>query len=515
MKIAVAQINPTVGDIAGNSEKIVSSAKKAKELGADLVVFPEMAITGYPPGDLLHRSSFVDANVAALGDIAKKIPDIASVVGYVDRNPLEEGRPLYDAAAILQNGEIQYVYYKTIIPRYTFFDQRYFFEPAVGVSPVKFADKKVAVTIAEDLWTDDIWGKRHGFNRDLLQDIAKKKVNVVVNIAASPYFAGFERARLEALKKHAIKHKVPVITCNQAGGNGELVFDGSSCAISATGEIIARAKSFEEDLILVDLVYGAGDIHEEDRSEAELVYRALVQGVRDFALKSGYGSAVVDLTGGVDGAVTACLAAEALGKENVTALVTSPDADAEALVSQLGIKAEAISLQGLVGSFASTLRVGEEDAEARLRNAALSAVAQQRNALGLSSVDRSQLMVGAVAGGGYAPLGDVPKTLVYRIAKEVINKEGPVIPEGILNRPEKTAQQLPESGVLDQIIKGHVDESKSADEIAAGGVDRATVDRVTRLIERTEAVRRQAPPIPRVTSDLITGVKTFPLARKV
>lgn len=515
MKIALAQINPTVGDIAGNSEKIVSFARKAKELGADLVVFPEMAITGYPPESLLHRSSFVDANVAALGEIARKVPEIASVVGYVDRNPLEEGRPLYDAAAILQNGEIQYVYYKTIIPRYAFFDQQYFFEPAVGVSPVKFSDKKIAVTIAEDLWTDDIWGRRHGFNRDLLQDIAKKKVEVVINIAASPYFAGFDRARLDSLKKQAVKHKVPVITCNQVGGNGELVFDGSSCAISATGEIIARARSFEEDLILVDLVYGAGDIHEEDRSEAELVYRALVHGVRDFACKTGRRSAVVDMAGGVDGAVVACLAAEALGKENVTALITSPDPEAQALASQLGLKTETLALQSVVSGLAAALRVSEGEAEARLRSVALSVVAQEWNALGLSAVDRSQLMVGAVAGGGYVPLGDVPRTLVYRIAREVINKEGPVIPETILNRPEKSAPPLPESGVLDQIIKGYVDESRSVDEIAAGGVDRATVERVAVLIEQTEAVRRQAPPIPRVTSDLITGMKTFPLVRKV
>ncbi|HLG42617.1 MAG TPA: NAD(+) synthase, partial [Planctomycetota bacterium] len=449
MKVAVAQINSRVGDIEGNCEKIAATGRKAHQLGTDLIIFPEMCIPGFPGRDLLRHPALVDANIAAVSKLAAQIPEIGCVVGFADRNPLTEGRPLYSAAALIEGGEIQYVCYKANIPAYEDLDQTRLFEPAVGASMTKYKDKRLAITLGEDLWTDEALGRRAGFAKSVLEDVAKRKIELVINLAANPYTLGMDRRRLELLKVEAVKHKVPIVMCNLVGGNDEFVFDGTSGAVSATGEIIARAKSFEEDIVFIDLVYGAGDIHGEGREDADLVMQGLVVGVRDFVRKSGSERAVVGLAGDLDSAVTAAVAAEALGKENVRALLmpgadSKPDriAAAQELARGLGIRFDVVELRRLTDAhlgdverfFSGKARPATlASLQTRIRTALVSSLAGETGAVALACGNKSQQAagLGARAGelpDGLFPLGDVPRTMVRKIAHEVINRDATVIP---------------------------------------------------------------------------------------
>lgn len=497
MKVAVAQINPTIGDIEGNAEKIVQYANKAKEMGSDLVVFPEMALTGYPPADLLLRPSFVEKTVATLNEIGRRTTAIPCIVGFVDKNPLPEGKPLYNAAAIIEEGQIQYITYKSHLPRYDHFDQSRYFEPAVGISPTKFKDKRIAITIGEDLWDDESSGLAMGFPKALLGDIQKKKVELVINLIASPYAVGLDHKRVEILKKQATTYKVPIVMCNQVGGNDDLVFDGSSVGVSAAGEVIARGKAFQEDLIFIDLVYGAGDIHEEDRPTNELVYRAVVQGIRDFASKCGYSKAAFLLNGTLDSAVVAAAAAEALGKDNVIATAISGDADARQVASTLGIKVENPD-----ATLASLLGKGEPELQSRLNAAVLVGAAAKSNALPLSTVNRTDLYLTGDGSVGLAPLGDVPRSMLQAIAQEVINRERGVIPASLLKG---------DTAAADQAIQQLIDEGKPADEVATAGPE---AQKILQRIEAAEFKRRQGPLTLRVVSNSLRPARRIPIGRK-
>jgi predicted amidohydrolase/NH3-dependent NAD+ synthetase len=495
MKVAVAQINPTVGDIQGNAEKMVQYAGKAKEMGCDLVVFPEAALTGSPVGDLVLRPGFVETGVAALGDLAKRLESIPAVVGFIDKNPLPEGKPYYNGAAILEAGQIQYITYKSNLPRNDYFDQTRSFEPAGGISPVKFKEKRIAITIGEDLWDDAVTGLALGFSRPLLGDIAKKKVELVICISAFPYALGLDRKRVEILKKHAATYKLPIILCNQVGACGDIVFDGSSVCVSAGGEVIAQGKAFQEDLIQVDLVYGAGDIHEEERPANELLYRAAVLGIRDYAAKCGFKQAAVALTGTAASAVTACAAVEALGRENVVGVVLNgaPE-DAKQLATALGVRLETLE---------PVQRTSDSDLAARLANAALASFARKQGSLTVSSITRSEILVGDATLDGeiasaIAPLGDLPHSTVCAIAQEVVNRDKPVIPPSILNRGPNDASVDP---VLAQVLGE-----------AQGEPDAA--DPVVRRMEAAEIHRRARPLALRVYSNLLRPARQMPIARK-
>jgi len=269
MKIAAAQINPTIGDIQGNVDKILQYIGRAKELGAQLVVFPELCLTGYPPRDLLERSSFIEQNINALGELAPKVKDISALVGFVEKNLSAEGKPLYNAAALLEGGEIAYVSFKSLLPTYDVFDESRYFEPAAGIAPLKIGGQKIALTICEDIWTDEMCGPRK-YAKDPLAEMAKKKFQLILNMSASPWSIGKDTLREELMKKQAKTYNCPVICVNQVGGNDELVFDGNSLAVDAAGNVIAHAKPFEEDIILIDLDYGAGDQHGVKLGEAEM-----------------------------------------------------------------------------------------------------------------------------------------------------------------------------------------------------------------------------------------------------
>ncbi|MBI4564938.1 MAG: NAD+ synthase [Planctomycetes bacterium] len=544
MKIAAAQINPTIGDFAGNIDKVLQYVGRAKEMEAHLVVFPEMCLTGYPPRDLLERSYFIDANLDALNGLAPKVKDIGVIVGFVDRNPTAEGKPLYNAAALLEGGDISYVAYKSLLPTYDVFDEDRYFEPAAGTAPVKFGDMKIALTICEDLWTDEICGPRKLYHRDPLADVAKKKIGMILNLSASPWWIGKEKLRIELAKHKALEHQLPVLMVNQVGGNDELVFDGSSVCVNEKGEIIAQAKSFEEDLMMVDLQYGAGDLRGADGGDPDMVYRALVLGTRDYVLKCGFKKVVIGLSGGIDSAVVASVATQALGPENVLGVIMPTEFsshgsvhDSEALGRSLGLQIQNLSIQGLFKAYLGEFErlfpgkprdVTEENIQARIRGNILMAVSNKLGHLVLSTGNKSELSTGYTTlygdlCGGLAVLSDVPKTMVYRIAREVINRDREVIPQAILTKPpsaelrldQKDSDTLPDYEMLDPILKAYVEDRRSPEDIIAGGADAEIVKRVLWLVETAEYKRRQMPIGLKVTTKAFGVGRRFPIARKI
>jgi NAD+ synthetase len=542
MKIAAAQINPTIGDIPGNVEKILHYVGRAKELGAQLVVFPELSLTGYPPRDLLERPSFIEANIEALSGLASKITGISALVGFVEKNLSAEGKPLYNAAALLDGGEIAYVSFKSLLPCYDVFDEARYFEPAAGTAPLKIGGMKTALTICEDIWTDEMCGPRR-YARDPLAEMAKKKFQLVINMSASPWSVGKDAQRLELMKKQAKTYNVPVICVNQVGGNDELVFDGNSFAVDAAGNVIAHAKPFEEDIILIDLDYGAGDQHALKLSDPDAIYRALVLGTRDYAHKCGFKKAVVGLSGGIDSALVAVIAAEALGPDNVMG-VSMPSQyssdhsrkDAEELARHLGIDFKVLPIQPLFDLATEELNrlfpakagdLAEQNIQSRLRGMLLMGLSNKLGHLVLSTGNKSELATGYTTlygdmAGGLDVLADVPKTLVYKIAKEVVNSGRELIPASTIQKApsaelrhnQRDTDDLPEYEVLDPILKLYVEEGKSADEIVAAGHSKEAVQKTIALIERSEYKRRQTPVGIRVTSKAFGTGRRFPIARK-
>lgn len=543
MKIAAAQINPTIGDIPGNLEKIVQYIGRARELGAQLVVFPELCLTGYPPRDLLERPQFIEQNIAALGELAPKSKDISALVGFVEKNLSAEGKPLYNAAALLEAGEIAYVSFKSLLPTYDVFDEARYFEPAAGAAPLKIGGQKIALTICEDIWTDDMCGPRK-YAKDPLAEMAKKKFQLILNMSASPWSIGKDALREELMKKQAKTYNCPVICVNQVGGNDELVFDGNSFAVDASGNVIAHAKPFEEDIILIDLDYGAGDQHGIKLGDADAVYRALVLGTRDYAHKCGFNKAIVGLSGGIDSSLVAVIAAEALGPDHVLGVSLpsqfTSDAskkDAEVLAKHLGIEFKTIPIQPVFDLFSGELTkavggrggdLADQNLQSRIRGSMLMAISNKHGHLLLSTGNKSELATGYMTlygdmAGGLDVLADVPKTLVYKIAKEVVNSGRELIPSNTLNRPptaelrhnQRDTDDLPEYDVLDPILKLYIEEGKSSEEIIAAGHPKEAVDRTVALIEKNEYKRRQAPIGLRVTSKAFGTGRRFPIARKI
>ncbi|HEV3026853.1 MAG TPA: NAD+ synthase, partial [Planctomycetota bacterium] len=543
MKIAAAQINPTIGDISGNVEKILQYINRAKELGAGLVIFPELCLTGYPPRDLLERSSFIEQNINALGELAPKVKDISALVGFVEKNLSAEGKPLYNAAALLEGGEIAYVTFKSLLPTYDVFDESRYFEPAAGTAPLKIGGQKIALTICEDIWTDEMCGPRK-YAKDPLAEMAKKKFQLILNMSASPWSIGKDTLREELMKKQAKTYNCPVICVNQVGGNDELVFDGNSLAVDGSGNVIAHAKPFEEDIILVDLDYGAGDQHNLKLTDADATYRALVLGTRDYAHKCGFKKAVVGLSGGIDSALVAVIAAEALGHDNVLGVSLpsqfTSDAskkDAQSLAQHVGIDFKTIPIQPIFDSFAAEIGkvisgrpgdLSEQNLQSRIRGTVLMSISNKQGHLLLSTGNKSELATGYTTlygdmAGGLDVLADVPKTLVYRIAKEVVNSGRELIPANTIQRPpsaelrhnQRDSDDLPEYDVLDPILKLYIEEMKSPEDIVAAGHAKDAVDKVVALVEKSEYKRRQTPVGLRVTSKAFGTGRRLPIARKL
>ena len=552
MKIAIAQINTTIGDFDGNFNKIRSAYLKAVENGSDLLLTPEMAITGYPPRDLLLRKDFVEKNRSVLEELAKITGNTGLIVGYVDFNYKKPGRNLTNSVALLKNGKIREIRHKTLLPTYDVFDEDRYFEPAEKNTPVEFNGIQLGLTICEDIWNDEDFWRDRRYRRNPPAELFDAGAEILINISASPWHLGKDKTRRQMLSSLARKYKKPVIYCNLVGGNDELVFDGGSMFFDTNGKLVAKANIFEEDFVIVDTdtlysrtTHSEPSISEIDTSECcdeEMIYRALVMGTRDYLHKCGFKSAVIGLSGGIDSSLVACIAADALGRENVLG-VSMPSQyssrgsleDARKLAENLGIKYEVIPIQPPFESFKNQLSqifrglpedITEENIQARIRGVILMAISNKFKSLVLTTGNKSELGVGycTLYGdmcGGLAVISDIPKTMVYKVSRW-INREKEVIPVACLTkppsaelRPNQTDQDtLPPYEILDTILEAYVVDGKSPAEIVSLGFDERTVRYVIKLIENSEYKRRQAAPGIKVTSRAFGVGWRVPLAKR-
>ncbi|MDQ6632540.1 MAG: NAD+ synthase, partial [Verrucomicrobiota bacterium] len=448
MRVALAQINTTVGDLAGNEAKILAAYQRALSENVEIIIFPELTMVGYPPRDLLLKKNFISENLAALNRVAAATGKTAALIGFVDENKSRPGRPLTNNAALLQNGKVVATRLKTLLPTYDVFDEDRYFQPALKNIPINFNGQKIGLTICEDIWNDeDFWPERryqHNPPLELISDGAK----ILFNVSASPWCLGKEKVRREMLSSLARKTKTPVVFCNLVGGNDELIFDGGSTVFNAVGQLIAQAELFTEDFVIVD-TNSHQALAANSTFDEETIYRALILGVRDYFHKCGFKSAVLGLSGGIDSAVVACLAAAALGPENVHGLALPSEFssqhsldDAETLSKNLEIKFDVVSIQTVFAATKSALKpifgsrgsdTTEENIQARLRGVLLMALSNKFGSLLLTTGNKSELAVGycTLYGdmcGGLAVISDVPKTLVYRLAKW-INRDREIIPQ--------------------------------------------------------------------------------------
>jgi NAD+ synthase (glutamine-hydrolysing) len=541
VRVALAQINTTIGDFAGNEAKIVQAYRKAEASGAHIVLFPELATCGYPPRDLLLKPSFVEANLALLDRLAKVTGSTGMLLGYVGLNKVRPGRETTNSAALLQNGKVVATRTKTLLPTYDVFDEDRYFEPATGNSPVEFNGRKIGITICEDAWNDeDFWQDRR-YRSNPVVELAEAGAEVIFNVSASPWHLGKNRIRHSMLGSLARKIERPFFYTNLIGGNDELVFDGASLAFNNRGELVGRGRSFEEDFLVID-TETARRVEASDPADEEKVYNALVLGLRDYLHKCGFKSAVLGLSGGIDSALTAVLAVEALGAENVRG-VSLPSQfssqgsldDARILAKHLGIRYDVVAIQPMFLAAREQLHdvfrgcdedTTEENIQARLRGVVLMALSNKFGSLLLTTGNKSELAVGycTLYGdmcGGLAVISDVPKTMVYRLARW-INREREIIPEPSITkppsaelRPNQTDQDsLPAYDVLDAILEAYVVEMKSAAQIIAAGFEEATVKRVVRLIDFAEYKRRQAAPGLKVTTKAFGVGRRVPIAQR-
>ncbi|MCH8805378.1 MAG: NAD+ synthase [Planctomycetes bacterium] len=545
MKLALVQLNPTIGDIDGNTARILAQLERAAVAGAELAVFPEQAIIGYPAKDLLLRREVVEANLAALRTIAERATRCAAIVGYAAFNEGAYGRPLYNAAALLHEGRVCATWRKRLLPTYDVFDELRYFEPAGPQEPTAFGGRQLGVTVCEDMWCQEELLARPLYNCDPLGELARAGTDLLINISASPYGYGKHAGRVELIADHARRNRCITLYVNQVGGNDELLFDGASCVVDASGALIAQARCFEEDLLLIDLEK-PGEARRETLLEgpAEL-HDALVMGLRDYVCKCGFQSVVLGLSGGIDSAVVAALAAAALGRERVHA-VAMPSryssaaslTDARTLAERLGIRFSRIEIDPIHTAYESSLTphfdgrppdVTEENVQARARGGILMALSNKFGDLLLTTGNKSELAVGycTLYGdmcGGLAVISDVPKTKVYEIARQVNERAGrEIIPASTLTKPpsaelkpDQTDQDtLPPYDVLDAILKRYEERLETVDQIVAAGFERAVVRDVVRKIQVNEYKRQQAAPGLKVTSRAFGFGRRMPIAARL
>src|SRR3989338_4781764 len=539
MKVALAQINPTIGAFEKNSEKILSFTKEAQKQGACLVIFPELSLVGYPPLDLLDKDHFVDDNLKALKTLLPRIQDIAILVGFVDKNPLKSGKKFLNSAALISNGKIISKHVKTLLPSYDVFDETRHFEPAPShhIQLTQISHTRLAISICEDIWNDkDFWKRRlYAFNP--LSILLKQKSRCLLNLSASPFSMGKHTFRVKMLESLSKKYKIPSLYVNQVGSNDELIFDGGSFALNAKGKIIAQCKDFEEDLALLDLETQEGTQHEISHTDIEAAFKALVLGIRDYVQKCGFSKVLLGLSGGIDSALTATLAVEALGHKNVIGVLMPSQYssegslhDAQALVQNLKITSFTLPIHDLFEAYLKNLKplfknedssLTQENLQARIRGNLLMSLSNQWGALVLTTGNKSELGTGYCTlygdmSGGLAVLSDVPKTLVYELSR-YINTLKNVIPENSMTkapsaelRPHQTDQDtLPPYDTLDQILKAYVEEHAPISAIHKRGFPQELVKDIVRRVDRNEYKRRQAPPGLRITR------KAFGIGRRL
>jgi NAD+ synthetase len=542
VKIGVLQLNSTIGDYDANRRKLLAGYERACGLGAEFALAPELFLCGYPPRDLLLREDFVEANLVALAATAKEIGPVPLCVGYVDRSATRPGRPLTNSAAILQNGELVWHQTKSLLPTYDVFDEDRYFEPGKTATPFEFNDRKLGITICEDIWNDeDFWPERL-YRRDPVKELVAQGADLILNISASPWHAGKEKTRLAMLQRVARDERVPLVQVNLVGANDELIFDGNSVALNRRGEPIAVGQAFAEDVFVVDVDASSPAIELKWPVPEEQLFRALSLGIRDYVQKCGFKSVVIGLSGGIDSALTAALAVDALGASQVLG-VSLPArysskgslTDAEALARNLGIRYEVLPIETafkaveeqLAGVFAGTKpNVAEENLQSRLRGVTLMALSNKFGHLVLTTGNKSEVAVGycTLYGdmcGALAVIADVFKTDIYRMAKWV-NRGNIVIPEASITKPpsaelrpnQKDQDSLPPYETLDAILQAYVVEDLSRDETIARGFEAAVVNDVINKVTFSEYKRRQAAPGLKVSPRAFGMGRRIPIAQR-
>jgi NAD+ synthase (glutamine-hydrolysing) len=543
VKIALGQINPTVGDFSGNAAKIIDFSRRAQGAGAGMILFPELSVCGYPPRDLVERPSFVTHNRESAERIAAQTTGIAVICGLVTAADSHAGKSVMNSAALLMDGKVAFLQSKMLLPTYDVFDEMRNFAPARKQELFPFCGNRMALTICEDAWNDkQFWVKRL-YTVDPVEALIQAGGNFVLNISASPFWIGKRELRRDMLASIARQHKVPVVLVNQVGGNDSLVFDGSSLVVNREGNVIAQGLSFEEDLIYFDSQSLTGEMHQEVAGDEASVYSALVLGTRDYIQKCGFRKAIVGLSGGIDSALTAVIAADAVGADNVIGVgmpgpYSSPGSieDARSLAKNLGIRFELLSINPVYDAYRQVLHdvfaglpldVTEENIQARARGAVLMALSNKFGAIVLSTGNKSERGVGycTLYGdmvGGLAVISDVPKTLVYRLSAYV-NSRRPVIPQATLEKPpsaelrpdQKDSDSLPPYEVLDAILEDYIEDSHSAEQIAADRkFDIQLVKRVIRMVDRAEYKRQQAAPGLKISPKAFGYGRRVPIAAK-
>ncbi|NVL89588.1 MAG: NAD+ synthase [Desulfobacterales bacterium] len=539
MKIALAQINPTIGDFEHNTEKMTASIEKAVNHSCDLIVFSELVICGYPAGELLNKKDFVAANLNHLRKMIDSTKGIGVICGFVDKNTDQQ---LYNSALLFDKGEILHQVYKRVLPACGIFDERRYFERGTEWSSFSYKGRKIGLTICEDIWDDKGFFSRRHDPVDQAARMAKEGADLIINISASPYYAGKRELKLGVLGNIAKKYKVPLLYVNQVGGNDSVLFDGMSMAFDSTGRVAARAREFEQDMIVFDTDIEKGDIHPITETSAESMLNALIMGTRDYAHKCGFKKALVGISGGIDSALTACIAVKALGKENVLGVFmpsqyTSQQSrkDAKTLAGNLQIELLHIPIEPLFNQFLQSLSpvcgetshgLTEQNIQARVRATLLMALSNKFGHLVLSTGNKSESTVGYCTlygdmAGGLAVISDVPKMMVYELAR-LINKDGETIPAEILQKPpsaelkpgQKDQDDLPPYEILDSILRAYIEENKDPEEITGMGFDPSTVRDVIHRVDRNEYKRHQAPPGLKVTTKSFGYGRRYPIARK-
>lgn len=544
MQIAIAQLNPLVGDISDNAERLLEFARKCHAAGADLVVFPELYLVGYPPRDLLEKRWFIDDVEAAIAAIARASSEFAGtgvLFGAPTRTGEQIGAGLHNSAILIESGQVVAVRHKSLLPTYDVFDELRYFDPASDISPVEFKGETLGISICEDAWNlPELWPDQRLYRREPISELAAQGATVMINLSASPFYAGKDRVRHDLIASHARRHRVPFVYANQVGGNDELIFDGGSLALDGRGRILIAWQHFGEEIRIIDSRAEGREDH-EPLEEIAAVHEALLLGVNDYLYKCGFTRAVIGLSGGIDSAVTCALAAEALDPENVLG-VTMPSmyssegsvSDSRALAENLGIKLEEVAIADIYDAYVGSIRplippppgTTEENIQARIRGNILMAISNEHGHIVLSTGNKSEMAVGYCTlygdmSGGLAVLADVPKMMVYELA-EFINRDGEIIPRNTIEkapsaelRPDQTDQDtLPPYPVLDAILELYVEEGLSSEEIVAEGFDAETVGWVVGAVNRNEYKRRQAAPGLKVTTKAFGTGRRMPIAAR-
>ncbi len=541
MRTALIQLNFVIGDIEYNVKKIKSAIDKYKA-EADLLVFSELAVTGYPPMDLLENNKFVSDNVLAAQETASYAKDCSIIFGFIDRD--EQGN-LYNAASFASNGEIKFVQHKKLLPAYDVFDEHRYFLPAQKHSPVEFMGKKIGLTVCEDIWNysrkkSPVYTDFRKYDADPVSELIEAGAGLIINISASPFVSGKNSHKHDFISAIAGKYKVPVLYCNQVGGNDSLIFDGASCAYNGEGALVSLAPKFEEGVCIFSDENET--VYHEISEELSDIEKALCLGLRDYVTKCGFTKTVLGLSGGIDSALTAALAVKALGPENVMG-ITMPSMysskgsvdDSRQLAKNLGIRIEEILIREIFNSFKQSLApvfagydedVTEENLQARIRGSLLMAASNKFGAMLLTTGNKSELAMGYCTlygdmNGGLAVISDLSKTTVFRLAR-YMNRNGELIPENTITKPpsaelregQKDEDSLPPYEILDGILAEYIENKKSAAEIIAGGYDSEIVNFVLRAVDRNEYKRRQAAPGLKVTSKAFGTGRRIPMAQK-